>query len=164
MKATEFIRQSLEGTKGWTMGLINDMKDSPLTQPTPNGGNHVAWILGHLVHSESNLLDMFILGKENRFPELANCSMKTEPTTNADDYLSIDELFAKFEEIRAASIAHLETLSDDDLDAKSHAPEEFGQTFATVGGVYGAMCTHVAFHGGQVADCRRAAGRGPLMA
>lgn len=164
MKATEFIRKNLDGTKGWTLGLIADMKDSPLTQPTPNGGNHVAWILSHLIHSESNLLDVFLLGKPNRFPELASCSMKSEPTTNADDYLPMDELMAKFEEIRSASIAHLDTLTDDDLDAKSHAPEEMGDMFGTAGGVFAAMCTHVAFHGGQVADCRRAAGRGPLMA
>lgn len=164
MKTTDYIRTLLEGSKGWTMGLINDMKDSPVTQPTANGGNHTAWVLGHLIHSESNLLDIFILGKENRFPELANCSMKTEPSTNPDDYLPMDELFAKFEEIRSASLAHLDTLSDEDLTAKSHAPEEFGPMFSTVGGVYGAMCIHVAFHGGQVAVCRRAAGREPLMA
>ena len=57
MKATELIRLSLENSKGWAMGLINDMKDSPLTQPTPNGGNHSTWVLGHIVRSESDLLD-----------------------------------------------------------------------------------------------------------
>ena len=39
MTAIDYIRLSLENSKGWTMGLINDMKDAPLTQPTPNGGN-----------------------------------------------------------------------------------------------------------------------------
>jgi hypothetical protein len=38
-------------------------------------------------------------------------------------YPSFDELMAKFEEIRAASLAHLNSLNDDDLDQKSHAPE-----------------------------------------
>ena len=164
MKATDYIKMSLENGKGWTLGLINDMKDAPLTQPTPNGGNHPLWVLGHIVPAESDLLDGFILGKPNRFPELEVCSMGNDPSNNADDYPSMDELLGKFEEIRAASLAHLETLGDDDLDQKSHAPEEFGATFGSVGACYAAMATHMAFHTGQVADARRAAGRPPLMA
>ena len=140
------------------------MKDSPLTQPTPNGGNHPLWVLGHIVRAESGLLDGFILGQPNRFPELEMFAMGNTPTTNADDYPSMDELLGKFEEIRAATLAHLDTLTDADLDQKSHAPENFGAFFETVGSCFAAMVTHSSFHGGQVADARRAAGRGPVMA
>ena len=164
MKATEYIHMALENGKGWTMGLINDMKDAPLTAPTPNGGNHPLWVLGHIVRAESDLLDGFILGQPNRFPDLEQFSMGAEPTSNADDYPTMDELLGKFEEIRSATLAHLATLSDEDLGKKSHAPEEFGATFGTVGACFAAMQTHMAFHTGQVADARRAAGRKPLMA
>ncbi len=164
MKATDYIKMALENGQGWTMGLIDDMKDAPLTQPTSKGGNHPLWVLGHIVRSESDLLDGFILGKPNRFPELENCSMGIAPTTNADDYPSMDELLGKFEQIRSATLAHLDTLSDDDLDQKSHASEEFGPPFATVGACFAAMATHMAFHTGQVADARKALGREPLMA
>lgn len=165
MKATDFINMALEGSKGWALGLISDMKDAPLTQPTPNGGNHPTWILGHLIHSESNLLDVFILGKENRFPEWQGVfGMKSTPTTDAGQYPSIDELLAKFEEMRAATLAHLATLSDDDLDTPSHAPEDFGPAFETVGACFAAMSNHVVFHAGQVADARKSAGRDPLFA
>ena len=58
MNAIDFIRMSLENGKGWTLGLIGDMKDAPLTQPTPNGGNHPIWVLGHLVRAESDLLTL----------------------------------------------------------------------------------------------------------
>ena len=164
MNATDYIRMSLENGKGWTLGLLDDMKDAPLTQPTPNGGNHPLWVLGHIVRAESDLLDGFILGKPNRFPELENCSMGTTPSTDASDYPSMDELLGKFEQIRAASLAHLATLSDADLDTSSHAPEEFGPPFSTVGACYAAMATHMAFHTGQVADARKALGREPVMA
>ena len=164
MKTTDYIRMALENGRGWALGLINDMKDSPLTQPTPNGGNHPLWVLGHIVRAESDLLDGFILGKPNRFPELENCGMGHTPSLNAADYPSMDELLAKFEEIRSATIAHLDTLSDEDLDRKSHAPEEFGPSFATVAACFAAMAGHMAFHSGQVADARKAAGRAPLMA
>jgi len=164
MNAVEYIKNNLEASTGWAMGLLKDMADAPLTQPTPNGGNHPLWVLGHIVRAESDLLDGFILGQPNRFPELEQFGMGNEPTTNAADYPSMDELFVKFEEIRAATHAHLATLTDDDLDKKSNAPEEFGNAFATIGACYGAMATHISFHAGQVADARRAAGRQPLMA
>ena len=165
MNTIEYIKMSLDNSKGWALGLINDMKDSPLTQPTPKGGNHPLWVLGHIVHSESNLLDGFILGQPNRFPDLENLfAMKTTPTTDASQYPSMDELLAKFEEIRSATMAHLDTLSEEDLDKPSHAPKEFGQLFGTMGSCFAAMGAHVNFHAGQVADARRAAGREPLMA
>ena len=164
MKTTEFIKMALENGQGWTMGLLNDMKDAPLTSPTPNGGNNPLWVLGHITRAESDLLDGFILGKSNRFPELEMFGMGNEPTTNEADYPSMDDLLGKFEQIRAATLAHLDTLSEDDLDQKSHAPEEYGPFFGTVGACFAAMVTHMAFHTGQVADARRAAGRKPVMA
>jgi hypothetical protein len=165
MNTIDFIKMSLGSSQGWAMGLIGDMKDAPLTQPTSNGGNHPLWVLGHITRAESDLLDGFILGQPNRFPELEELfSMGTTPSTDASQYPSMDELMGKFEEIRAATLAHLDTLSEADLDAKSHAPEEFGDFFGTVGACFAAMSTHISFHAGQVSDARRAAGRGPLMA
>ena len=165
MNSIDYIKMALENGKGWATGLISDMKDAPMTQPTSNGGNHPTWILGHLVRSESDLLDGFILGQPNRFPELESLfAMGTTPTTDASQYPSIDELMGKFEVVRAATLAHLNTLSEADLDISSHAPEKFGPPFATVGACFAAMSGHISFHAGQVADARRAAGRDPLMA
>jgi hypothetical protein len=164
MNTIDYIKMSLENSKGWALGLISDMKDAPLQQPTSNGGNHPLWLLGHIVRAESDLLDGFIHGKPNRFPELEVCSMGKPPSMDASEYPSMDELLGKFEEIRSASLAHLDTLSEADLDGSTHAPEEFGPSFGTVGAVFAAMSTHMSFHAGQVADARRAAGRDPLMA
>ena len=163
MNTIEFIKLSLQGSSNWALGLINDMRDQPLAQPTSAGGNHPLWTIGHLVHSESNLLDGFMLGQPNRFPELENCAGGSTPTNNADDYPSMEELLGKFEEIRAATVAHLETLTKADLDKRSHAPEEYAQFFGTVGQCFSAMSIHVAFHAGQIADARRAAGKQPLL-
>jgi len=73
-------------------------------------------------------------------------------------------LLGKFEQVRSATLAHLDSLSDEDLDKQSHAPEEFGPPFATVAACFAAMASHISFHAGQVADARRADGRGTLMA
>lgn len=164
MNAIDIIKFSLKSIKNWAMALLDDIQDEPLVQPTPNGGNHPLWIIGHLALGESNLLDGFILGQPNRFPELeAMFGMGSTPVVDADKYPSMEELYAKFEAIRAASLAHLDTLSEADLDRPSHAPAEFGEFFGTVGACYAAMSNHVSFHTGQVADVRRAAGRKLLM-
>lgn len=165
MKATESIKISLDNSRNWGLGLLLDMKGSALTQPTSNGGNHPLWVLGHLTHSESHLLDVFIQGGENRFPDLADAfGMGTEPSTDASNYPSFDELMAKNEQIRAAVIEYVDSLSDADLDKPTNAPEEQADFFGTVGAALNAMTIHFAFHTGQVADARRAAGRPPLMA
>ena len=165
MSVFDYIKQSLEASKGWASGLIQDMADAPLTQPTPNGGNHPLWVLGHLVVAESILFDQFVGGRPNRFPELESLfSIGSTPTTDGSQYPSMDELFAKWEQIRADVVAHLDSLSEEDLKGSTHAPEDFGEMFGTVGGCYIAMTTHVSFHSGQVSDARRAAGRDPLMA
>ena len=77
---------------------------------------------------------------------------------------SAKDLLAKFATIRAASLEHLATLTDHDLDKRSHAPEDAGPFFSSVGSCYNAMAVHMAFHAGQLADARRAAGKQPLMA
>ena len=165
MQATQFAKLAMENGKNWVMGLIADMKDSPLTHPTANGGNHPLWVLGHLVYSESQLFDVFIQGKENRYPELATAfGMQSQPTSNATDYPSMDDLLEKFTAIRAESLAYLDSLSESDLDRETGVAEDMAPFFGTVGACYAAIANHQMFHGGQVADARRAAGRPALMA
>ncbi len=164
MNTIDFIKAGLENSKGWANGLLQDMQDAPLQQPTSNGGNHPLWVLGHLTYSESFLLDECIFGKPNRFADWASLFGPTStPVTEADQYPPMSDLFGDWDAIRAASLAHLDTLSVDDLDQRSHAPEEYGPMFATVGSCFGAMVGHPQFHAGQVADARRAAGKDPLF-
>ncbi len=163
MNTIDFIKSGLESSKGWATGLLEDMQDAPLTIPTPNGGNHPLWVLGHLTYSESFLFDEAILGKPNRFAEWGELfGAGSTPVAEADRYPSMSDLFSQWETIRAEAVAHLESLTPDDLDQRSHAPEEYGPMFATVGSCYGAMTGHPQYHAGQVADARRAAGK-PLL-
>lgn len=164
MNAIECIKQSLEASRDWAMMLIEDMKDSPMAQPSPQGGNHPVWVMGHVTFGESHLLDSYILGKENRFPELKEMfDMGTKPTADASLYPPMSELLVKFDEIRTATLAHLDTLSEAELDQRSHAPEEMKGFFETVGHCFNAMSNHHCFHAGQVAASRTALGKEPMF-
>ena len=164
MNATDFIKLSLESSKGWIMGLAMDIKDDPLTRPTAKGGNHPMWCLGHLAFSEANLVSVLCKGEPNPLAEWEGIfQMGTEPSDDSSTYPSIDEVIAKLEQTRAATLAYLDTITDADLDKPSHAEGEMQAWFATIGQCLSAITIHFAFHGGQIADARRAAGRNVLM-
>ncbi|NOY29261.1 MAG: DinB family protein [Planctomycetes bacterium] len=165
MNTIDYIRQEMNMSKAWIGSLMADLQDAPLTVPTPNGGNHPLWIVGHLAYSESNIFHCFIQGKENPLGEWKETfGIGSQPVNDAAAYPSYDELLAKFEAVRAETLAYLETITDADLDKPSHGPEEKKAFFGTVGQCLAVMTTHLAFHGGQLADARRAAGRDILMA
>ncbi len=165
MKTTDYIKAELEMSKGWITPLAADMADAPLTFPTPNGGNHPLWVMGHMAYSEANLLHTFILGDENPLADWKDLfGGGSQPTENAGDYPSFDEVMSKFEAARAESLAYIDSITDDDLDKETHAPEEYKAFFGNVGQVLAMMTIHHSFHGGQLADARRAAKREVLMA
>ena len=164
MKTTDYIKMSLEMSKNWVMGLAMDMKDSPLTAPTPRGGNHPLWCVGHLAYSEANLVQTVAQGKPNPLGDWKELfEGGSTPVTDAAAYPSYDELMQKFDETRAATLAYLDSLSDEDLQAESHAEGEMKEWFGNVAACFAAIPVHIGFHGGQIADARRAAGRPVLM-
>ena len=163
MNAVGFIKMSLEMSQNWIMALAMDMKDNPLQIPTPNGGNHPLWCLGHLAYSEANLLAT-ATGEANPLSEWERLfGGGSQPQNDANAYPSFAELTEKFQEVRAATLAFLDTLGEDDLDQPSHAEGEMKEWFGTVGQCLAAIPMHFTYHGGQIADARRAAGRAPLM-
>ena len=164
MTAVDFVKMTLEMSKGWVMGLAADAKDIATTVPTPNGGNHPLWCLGHLIYAEGNIVGKYAKGEANPVAEWAELfDGGTTPLDDASQYPSYDELLAKFEEVRAATMAYVDTLSDADLDKPSHAEGDMAQWFGTIGACLAAIPIHFGFHGGQIADARRAAGKQPLM-
>ena len=165
MKAVDYIKTEMEMSKAWVLGLFSDIMDAPLTEPTPNGGNHPWWIIGHMVYSEANILNCYIRGGEHPFAEWKETfAIGSQPKADGEGYPPIEELLEKYESVRADTMAFIGSLTDEDLDKPSNAPEAAGPFFSTVGQCLAVMSMHLAFHGGQLADARRAAGRGILTA
>lgn len=163
MDTRQFIAQTMEFSRQWAKGLLEDLRTEPLVRPTDRGGNHALWLAGHIAYSEAHLLDTLILGRGNRFEAWSGLFMQaTQPVDDASAYPDLDELLAAWDAVRADALTHLESLSADDLEAPSHSDDP-GPVFATVGACYGAMIMHVMHHAGEAADVRRAAGRQPLM-
>ena len=164
MNSIEFIKASIGMGTDWVIGLIKDMEDAPLTAPTPNGGNHPLWVLGHLTYSEAELTTELILGKPNPLAEWKEIfGQGSQPVADASKYPPMSQVFDKFQEVRASTLQLLDSYAEADLDQPSQVPEEMKEMFGTVGKCLAATILHFMYHGGQVADARRAAGREPML-
>ena len=165
MKAIELLRTQIESTKDMTAHLLADMQDAPLTFPTPHGGNHPAWIAGHLAYAEANLIHHMLQGEPNPLLDWKpRFGAGTEPTDGEEAYPPLSDLLAKWDQVRTHTLEFLDTLTDEDLDRASlHPPPGREAFFGTFGKVLSMVALHPLMHRGQVADARRAAGRQRLM-
>ncbi len=164
MKAVDCFKLTIRVSQDTFESLINDLKETPLTFPTPNGGNHPLWIVGHLAYVEGQLVHRFIMGKKNPLHEWAPIfGIGSEPSDDASLYPSLDETMAKYQELRSETWALIETLTDDDLDKPAHRiPEDLQPMFGTIGKCLAMVGLHTSNHCGQLTDVRRALSKKPI--
>lgn len=164
MDGTAVLKASLDMGQQWLMALVADVHDAPTTFPTPRGGNHPLWVLGHIAHSEASLVAEFVLGEANPLAKWdALFGMGSQPVADATAYPSFDEVLAEFQQARARTLAVLDTQTDATLSAPSKAPAEGQEMFGTIGKCLAGAVLHAAFHTGQIADARRAMGKAPVF-
>jgi hypothetical protein len=164
MTGIDAIKASLETSHQWFMALMSDVQDALLTAPTPKGGNHPLWALGHVVYSEASLVNGFVLGKPNPLARWEHLfDMGSQPIADAGKYPSVAELLSEFERVRTDTLKVLSGFTDADLDSPSKAPAHLKDMFGTIGQCFVTLGMHTTFHGGEVADARRAAGKKPVF-
>ena len=106
MTAIELIRFALQMADAAFTQLAEDMRDAPLTSPTPRGGNHPLWLLGHLTFLEANVPHV-ILGEPNPLEHWAALfAPGTEPSSDLSKYPSYDELLRTYRDLRAFDYLH----------------------------------------------------------
>jgi hypothetical protein len=164
MKAIDVIRRALQGANDLTLQLIEDMKDSPLTQPTPCGGNHPLWVLGHITFVEGNI-PRIVFGEPNPVAHWAPLFKPgSEPVTDASKYPPFAELLRTYRDLRARNLQSLEQIGEEGLDRKPTSPPPgLEQAFDTIGSTFLLIALHQMSHRGQLCDARRAAGRKPIF-
>jgi hypothetical protein len=164
MKTVDFIRISMDRSARAVLALIEDMKDIPFTFPTPKGGNHPLWVLGHLAWVEGNVIQQIMLGRPNPVAHWKSLfGLGSEVTAEAARYPIFAEVHKAFQNVHAETLKVLDTLSDDDLDRPSkECPPEFKEFLGTYAQCFLVTIFNTMHHRGQVADARRAAGRKPL--
>ncbi|MCA9277609.1 MAG: DinB family protein [Phycisphaeraceae bacterium] len=165
MSTVQFIRDSMEASRRYTMHLLSDLRDTPLVQPTVNGGNHALWIVGHLATVEGMAIQGFMLNKPNPMAAHEHLfRMGSTPSTDPTMYPGFDQLVKMYDDIRTQTYALLDTLTDADLAKTAPGcPEQFANWFGTYEKCLRSQVLHPLMHSGQAADIRLALGKERLM-
>jgi len=165
MHTKEAIQFALTVSNRAVLSVIDKMSDAATTFPTPNGGCHPLWVLGHLTMVEG-LIPMVLYGEKNPVAEWQKYfGENSEPIADAGAYPSFAAVREKYLELRERNLRLLESLSDEDLDKPTKAPPKGReQEFATFGRSFLVLALHQMLHRSHVTDALRAAGRVALAA
>jgi hypothetical protein len=158
MRSKDLIRDNLKKSAERVLSHVEDMRELSVVFPTPEGGCHTLWVLGHLAFIEALVIDVFMLGLRNPIADWEQTFDGPDPTGNVSDYPPFDEVLMKCREIRQSTLALLEPLSEDDLDKTSaQVPKGWEETFGTYRVCFQYVADHWYMHRGHLADARRAA-------
>jgi DinB superfamily len=148
-----------------TLPLLEDLATAPLASPAPESGNHAHWILGHLLLSEHGIFHA-MTGTPNPRESLKPIfGGGSKPDPKAIGYPPYGELLAELKAQHEVMLSFLAGLQETDLDQPSKVPPRpgFEAFFGTCRALALTRALHWMNHRGQLANCRTAAGRAPLM-
>jgi hypothetical protein len=159
MDSIDLIRTHLEHSRERVLERIEDMRDHALVAPTPRGGGHTLWVLGHLAFIESQIVRQFMLGEANPLAAWESTFDGVDVSADARDFPPFQDVLDRCRATRASTLALVGTLKEADLDRPA-AVELRG--FEAIFGTW-RLCllfagSHWYMHRGQLADARRAAG------
>ena len=162
MHTKDAIRAAMDMSSMVFKGYLGDLDDADMMNRPGPGCNHLAWQCGHLTASEVQLLESVCPGKGAELPAgFAEAhSKETAGSDDASKFLKKDEYMELMDKVRESTVAALDELSDEGLDAP--APEDFQSFCPTVGHLLMLIGTHPMMHAGQIVPVRRKLGK-PIL-
>ena len=158
MNSIELIRGNLHRSMGLVLRRVEEMSDHCFVFPTPNGGAHTIWTLGHLAVIEGQVIHEFALGTANPLASWLEPFDGDDVSGDREKYPPFSDVLAKCREMRELTLSHLDRLSEQDLDTISAAcPKTVEDTFGTYRLCFQFVADHWYMHRGQLADARRTA-------
>ena len=155
MKAQDILKATHATTNLIFSRYLSDMSDADLlVRPAP-GCNHIAWQLGHLLASNSHLLDCVSPESAPKLPAgfEEKYTNETAKSDQASDFLTKAEYEAMFQKLGTAVDATIDQLSEAGLDQPS--PETYRSWCPTLGNMMVLVVTHSLMHAGQWVPIRR---------
>lgn len=164
MTGIKAIQTSLEMTAKDVEWFLGDFSDADmLVRPIPEA-NHAAWQIGNIITGDYFFVNAVL--PHFKLPALPEGFMDQHGTKGAKDndpkkFLTKDGYLKLFSEVRAATIAALNTLKDSDLDTPTTGDMA---NFATNNAAVFLIASHHTWmHVGQFSVIRRKLGKPVLM-
>ncbi len=159
MQSIDLIRDNLKKSSDRVLARVDEMREHCVVFPTPKGGGHTLWVLGHLAYIEALVIHGFMLAAPNPLAEWEDLFDGTDVIGDVSRYPPFDQVLARCREMREWTVTLLDSLSEDDLDKVSaNAPKGHEETFGTYRLCLQFVADHWYMHRGQLADARRTAG------
>jgi hypothetical protein len=164
MTGREAIKAALESTRQNLEWYVGDFSDADLlVRPVP-GANHAAWQIGNVIAGDIYLVKTEL--PDAVFPELPAGFMDQHGSKGAEDdgpkgFLTKAEYLKLFGEVRSATIAALDKLTDADLDRPTS--EKMRSWTPTLGHLFLMASNHTLMHSGQFTVIRRKLGKPVLF-
>lgn len=159
MQSIDLIRENLANSTDRVLAKVEEMREHALVAPTPNGGAHTLWTLGHLAFIEGLVIDEFMRGRKNPLASWKDAFDGDDVSADAERYPPFADVLDACRRMRGATMSLLDELTEAALDSVSAAhPEGTGAMFGTYRRCFQFVADHWYMHRGQLADARRAAG------
>ena len=163
MQSIDLIRDNLRKSRDRVLARVEDMCDHALVFPTPAGGSHTLWVLGHLAYIESLVMHAFLNGEPNPFAHWEAIFDGADVSGDAATFPPFDEALHECRQARERTIALADSLTEADLDRPAASiPRNFEDFFGTYRLCLQYLADHWYMHRAHLADCRRAAGLGRI--
>lgn len=159
MESIDLIRENLKRSRDGVLLGIEEMREHCTVFPTPKGGCHTLWVLGHLAYIEALVICTFMLGQKNPLLEWEEM-FDGEPRRESSQYPPFDHVLTQCRGVRESTLNLLDTFVEEDLDRVSRkVPGGYEDIFGTYRWSLQYASDHWYMHRGHLADARRACGR-----
>jgi hypothetical protein len=116
-------------------------------------------VLGHLTYIVTLVIREFIVGEANPLAHWEETFDGADASGEASQFPPWETALAQCRETREATLARLESVTEDDLDAGgAKVPQGFERLFGTRRRCFQFVAHYGYMHRGHLADARRAAG------
>jgi hypothetical protein len=119
MRSLDLIRDNLQKRRDRVLAHIEDMRDHAVVFPTPNGGCHTLWTLGHLACIELLVVRTFMRGEANPLAHWEATFDGADVSGDISTFPSFDDVLATCRDARQSTIVLLDALRGSRRDAVS---------------------------------------------
>lgn len=164
MLSIDLIKENLKRSENIVLSRIEDMREHCVVFPSPGGGCHTLWILGHLAYIECLVIHSFMLGEPNPLSDWEKIFDTDEVSGDEEHFPPFDRVLDECRRARASTISLLDSFGENDLDKVSENipnakdAKSVELLFGTYRRCFQYAADHWFMHRGQLADARCAAG------
>jgi uncharacterized damage-inducible protein DinB len=159
MKTHEAISSNLHTSRFIMTSYLSDLSDEDLIVRPVSAAHHAAWQIGHLILSESQMINGVRASSAPALPSefAARHDKGAAKAGDNTQYYSKSQYLSFMNSLREATLALLSQLSEQDLSKPG--PEAMRSYAPKVGSVFLSIANHELMHSGQIAVIRRALGK-----